>query len=83
MDGAIHVESVASTRGWGGQFSTWCRGVHVQKGKGPCFNLTKSLLLGSQTLLAGQKFPVHLLQEIFNKSLGHKALLRRALPQSG
>ena len=82
MDGAIHVESVASTRGWGRPvFNLVPRGMF--RGKGPCFNLTKSLLLGSQPLLAGQKFPVHLLQEIFNKSLGHKALLRRGLPQNG
>jgi len=83
VDGAIHVESEASTRGWGRPIFNLVPRGSCSEGRGPGFNLTKSLLLGSQPLLAGQKFPVHLLQEIFNKSLGHKALLRRALPQSG
>jgi hypothetical protein len=72
VDGTHHLKLGLNQTGRGGQFFNLVPPHDCSRGKGACFYLIKSLLSGTRSLLAGQKFPVRLVREFLDKRLGHR-----------
>ena len=78
MDGANHLKLGLNQTAWERAVFNSVRRCDCSGGGGRA-SMIKSLISGTRSLLAAQKFPVRLLKEFLDKCLQHKELCVSAL----